>query len=512
MNSVNFDDLTTTLNVTPLEWSTVSVRVSVEFGRVSAMSLGKRFDSGKMRPIVPRDDEGSTKPNSTTEDDGGITQEGIITIDPSIEPRLQLYPLPDIVSKLDIGLPFEIPFLPNEEGNETAPTAPDPLFTVTCLNCVLTGLLEYNGEFEMDFIDIKTAFIEVAVTEDLVARMELEFATGDTPFIYAFETSIFPIIGAQKGLALPGWGVPSLFVVVPYFDYSIGVSIEVGAPKVNVSYGGELRVPKGAKLRWDISGNTSSRTNWDVEVTTFPMRAAEMDVTDFSLGLNFSSIPSVLMNLEVMGILPGEPAQIGAKLAMIMPRLYTKSTIMKDVTASCTPPPADDFTYFPYAIDFESGFYTALIGVLFAEIGFDFGPNITISGGTSFTHTILERTFPLPPACFLFGDSKTGQGTFRNASLPEAAVEKVLNVAKIENFFKDTGEIPASVDLVELAAQEGLPADLKAAIEKVDKTTGNAKGNTTFNQQNHPKNENGVTRLEASVWVSAILAFGAAFF
>jgi len=485
----------------------ISLKMSVEFGKLSTTSLTKRLDPGLVGDVLRRDTTGN---DDDGDGDDGYEKEGLIDIQPDIKQRLPLFPLPDIIPKINLSLPFDIPFLPQEDGQNTEKQ--DPGLTVTCVDCTLKGVMGYHGKLDVDFefkggLKLDQAYIVVNVTEDLKATVNLEVATGEKPFQYSFQQSIFPALGAQAGISLASFGVRGVIEIKPYFDYAIGGSIEVGAPKTNVTFGGELRVQKGATLRWDLAQETSEQSGWDVEVTTFPMKINEVDKGNFSLGLNISSIPSVLMNLEIGNILGEPPVQVGAKLAMILPRLYTKSTLVQEVTTLCTSPGPNDFTYFPYGIAFESGLYTALVGELFATIDVDFGTgNVTLSANAAYEYTIWEKTFPFKDACFLFGDSKTGQGELRNTSLPDVVGEAVFDVQKIEAQYKESGEIPAGIDTKKLSEVQGLPEDLKAALAKHD-----VKNNTLNSTQDSSQDNSGL-RLEGSLWTLAIVAFGSAFF
>jgi len=488
--------------------------MSVEFGRLSSTSLTKRFDPGLGSAVLRRDATPTTtvtgKPSSTVqESDDGEEKEGLIKIQPNIERRLRLFPLPNIKPTINISLPFDIPFLSQEDG-QNIETKEDPGLIVTCVDCTLNGVMGYHGKLDADLslksgIKLDQAFIVVNVTEDLKATVNLEVATSDKPFQFSFQQSIFPALGAQDGIVLTPFGAPGLIEIRPYFDYAIGGSIEVGAPKTNVTFGGELRVKKGATVRWDLAQETSSQSGWEVEVTTFPMRVNEVDKGNFSLGLNISSIPSVLMNLEI-GSAIGSPIQVGAKLAMFLPRIYTKSTLVREVTALCAAPGPNDFTYFPYGIAFESGLYTGLIGELFATIDFDLGGNVSLSAGVAHEYTIWEKTFPFNDACFLFGDSKTGQGVLRNASLSGAAEEQVFDVKKIEAKYKETGEIPKGIDTKKLSGLQGLPESLKTALVNLNGS------NSTQGPMTDPPRNNSGQKLEGSIWTLAIVAFGSAFF
>ncbi|KAF8420352.1 hypothetical protein EV426DRAFT_242605 [Tirmania nivea] len=511
VNSVTVEGTLTTLDVTPIEWSIISLKMSVEFGRLS--SLKKRLDPTLVfrrdaTPTATATGKSSSTPKRGNDDDG-VENEGLINIQPDIKRRLPLFPLPNIMPTIDMDLPFDIPFLPQEDGQNTE-TKQDPGLTVTCVDCTLKGVMGYYGKLDVALAftsgpKLDQAFIVVNVTEDLKATVNLEVATGEQPFQFSFQQSIFPALGSEAGIILASFGITGVIEIRPYFDYAIGGSIEVGAPKTNVTFGGELRVKKGATLRWDLVQESSLQSGWDVEVTTFPMKISEADKGNFSLGLNISSIPSVLMNLEIGSGLGEAQIQVGAKLAMILPRLYTKSTLVRAVTELCASPGPNDFTYFPYGIAFESGLYTALIGELFATVDFDLGTgNVTLGANAAYEYTIWKNTLPFKDACFLFGDSKTGQGILRNANLPDAAGERVFDVQKIETKFKQSGEIPAGIDTKKLSEVQGLPEDLKAALVKQD-----AKNNTL--NTDSPQDNDGL-KLEGSIWTLAIVAFGSAFF
>ena len=157
------------------------------------------------------------------------------------------------------------------------------------------------------------------------------------------------------------------------------------------------------------------------------MKINKADIDNFSLGLNISLIPTVLMNLEVANIPPGDPRiSVGAKVAII---LHTKSTLVRNVTALRASPAPNYSTYFPYGIACESGFYTALIRELFATVDPDLGAgNLSVSANPAYEYTIWEGTFPFKDACFLYGDSKNGHGVLRNTS---AARDWVFDVQKI---------------------------------------------------------------------------------
>ncbi|RPB28669.1 hypothetical protein L211DRAFT_402907 [Terfezia boudieri ATCC MYA-4762] len=520
VNSITTEGTLTTLDVTPIEWSMISLKMSVEFGRLSTTSLTKRLDPGLLSNVLRRDATFSTTttgkpgltPKASNDDDDGVKTEGLINIQPDIKQRLRLFPLPNIMPTISTSLPFDIPFLPEEDGRNYE-IKQDPGLTVTCVDCTLKGVMSYYGKLDADLtftsgLKLDQAYIVIDVTEDLKATVNLEVATGEQPFQYSLQQSIFPALGSQTGIVLASFGVTGVIEIRPYFDYAIGGSIEVGAPKTNVTFGGELRVKKGATLRWDLVQETSSQSGWDVEVTTFPMKINKADKDNFTLGLNISSIPSILMSLEIGSALGEAPIQVGAKLAMILPRLYTKSTLVREVTAMCAPPGPNDFTYFPYGIEFESGLYTALIGELFTTVDFDLGTgNLTLSANAAYEYIIWEKTFPFKDACFLFGDSKTGQGVLRNTSLPDIGEEWVFDVQKIEEKFKQSGEIPAGIDTKKLSEMQGLPEDLKTALVKL-----NDKNNTLNTTMSDQSQDNSGLRLEGSVWMLAIVAFGSAFF
>ncbi|KAF8456018.1 hypothetical protein BGX38DRAFT_1165762 [Terfezia claveryi] len=516
VNSVITEGTLTTLDVTPIEWSMISLKMSVEFGRLSTTSLTKRLDPGLVSKVLRRNEKSTTTttgktPKAGNDDDDGVKTEGLIKIQPDIKQRLRIFPLPNIMPTINMSLPFDIPFLPEEDG-QNSETKQDPGLTVTCVDCTLSGVMSYYGKLDADLtftsgLKLNQAYIVVNVTEDLKATVNLEVATGERPFQYSLQQSIFPALGSQTGIVLASFGVTGVIEIRPYFDYAIGGSIEVGAPKTNVTFGGELRVKKGATLRWDLAQETSSQSGWDVEVTTFPMKINEADKGNFTLGLNISSIPSIQMSLEIGSALGEAPIQVGAKLAMILPRLYTKSTLVREVTALCTPPGPDDFTYLPYGIEFESGIYTALIGELFATVDFDLGTgNVTLSANAAYEYIIWEKTFPFKDACFLFGDSKTGQGVLRDTSLPDTVGEWVFDIQKIEAKFKQSGEIPAGIDTKKLSEVQGLPEDLRTALVKL-----NDKNNTPNATTGHSQDNSGL-RLEVSIWTMAIVAFGSAFF
>ena len=525
VNSVTVENTLTTLEVTPIEWSAISLRMSVEFGRISATSLTKRFNPGHgpVGSVLRRDAtsittatrtvEPSSAPKPGNNDQGdadGIDTEGLINIQPDIKRRLLLFPLPNTMPMINMSLPFDIPFLPQEDGQNSE--TKDPGLIVTCVDCTIKGVMGYYGKLDVDLaftsgLKLDQAFIAVNVTEDLKATVNLEVATGEQPLQYSFQQSIFPALGSQAGIVLTSFGVTGIIEIRPYFDYAIGSSIEVGTPRINVTFGGELRVRKGATLRWDLVQEESSQSGWDVEVTTFPMKINEADKDSFSLSLNISSIPSILMNLEIGSALGEAPIQVGAKLAMILPRVYTKSTLVREVTALCAPPGPNDFTYFPYGVGFESGLDIALIGELFAAVSFDLGTgNVTLSANTAYEHSIWEKTFPFNDACFLFGDSKTGLGVFRNASLLDAAGEQVFDVQKIEEKFKQSGEIPVGIDTEKLSKVQGLSEGLKVALVKLNDK------NNTLNANTNPSQDNSGLKLEGGVWTLAIVAFGSAFF
>ena len=515
---------TTSLSAAPLEWSLVARTLSIVFGKASTIissgihgSLTKRlFDDipGFFTSTIPDfiddtfgggDDEnedlnsGSQGPtitptaSSTPKDEGDDDKEDDdkygggdlrildrvnLTKKITIPPRITLLPLPsDILPQINTDLPFDIPFLPQEDGqnnmNETNNTATDPGLTVTCVNCDLTGLIGFHGVLDLEtslkdlkVAEVQRAFIGVEVIEHISARLELEFVTGENAVEFAFQHSIFPSLGEESGILLQSFGVNDVFQIAPYFDYAIGVSVALSAPQTNVTLGGELRVSKSALLTWDIVNGNSTQEGWDVELTTFPVmvNSAPAGLEGLSLGVNFTSIPSVTLNLEV-----GPVFDVGARLAMLLPRVYTRSTVVQNVTSSCTVPGTDDYTYFPTALVFESGLHTALYGELYADADIDIGSftkgNISLTAGVAYTHTIWEHTHPFNHSCLLFGDSKTGLGKLRNLTIPDVAEsEQVYDLNKIEQQYVKDGELPPGIDVAKLKNQQGLSEILKTAL------------------------------------------------
>ena len=141
VNSVTAEGLLTTLDITPIEWSMIPLKMSVEFGRLSTTSLIKRLDPGLVGDMLRRDVTPTTtttrEPSSTPKSgDGedGADFKGLISIQPDIKQRLLLFPPPTV----NLSLPFDIPSLPQE-------TKPDPGLTVTCVDCTLKGVLYITG-------------------------------------------------------------------------------------------------------------------------------------------------------------------------------------------------------------------------------------------------------------------------------------------------------------------------------------------------------------------------------
>ena len=485
------------MHVTEIQWSEVATIASVEFGKVSSRpSLKKRLSinldlsNGLDLTFKPAEFSNTT------------------LIDLKFKPRLQIYPLPDISSSINIG-PFEFPGFGDNSGQNNSTSQPG--LQVTCVDCGLKGELGFSGKFDWSISDnsLEAGFITVQVKKDLVANLEMEFATGSKPFTFQFEQSIFPIIGLDDGLPLgPSFGIPQIITITPYFDYSVGVSIGVGAPETNVTFGGELRIPHGAELTWDIvHGNSTDAKGWDVEANINPPKVAKVNVTDFSLEANFTSIPAVVVKLELLNFLPNDMAdvEIGAKLSMALPRLYTQSTLVTNVTGDCTTPGPDEYTYFPYGIAFNSGLELALYGEVFATAEINFSNTVSAGQGRTWTHQFWRRDYPFRDACLLFGDSKTGLGELRNTTEASAEGEQVFDLKKIEEVYKKTGKIPPEVDEQRLVQVVGLPDDLRSQILDDEKTT-------TTNFLTSPRPMSGTSQLQVSAWTLAILEFCVLFF
>lgn len=502
VNTANFNGLTANFHVTEILWSDVAITASVEFGRVSTRpSLKKRLNIDINLDIFD---------NFNIDPQHNFTETVQIEKIFDFGPRLPIYPLPDISSVIDIGFPFDIPFLGGEDSknNDTTPAAKPPL-QVTCVNCGLEGELVFSGMFDWSIgaKAFEAGLISVHVIQDLVARLDMEFATGSTPFSFQFEQSVFPIIGMQDGVPLSaGFGISQILTITPYFDFSIGISVEVGAPETNTTVGGELRIPHGASLTWDIvQGNSTETSGWDVEAKINPVKVNKVNMTDFSLGVNITSTPAVVVKLELLDALDKLPvtekisAEVGAKVSMALPRLYTKSTLVKDVTEACTAPGPDEYTYYPYGVAFESGLELALYGELFATVAFNFSKTVGVEQGKNFVQKLWSHAYPFKDACLLFGNSETGLGDLRNIT---AADEQVFDLKKIEAAYAKTGKIPPGVDEQKLSQVEGLADDLKHALEQSGEGTSYV---TT------PETSGG-SQLQVSAWTLAVFEFGILFF
>ena len=407
--------------------------MTVEFGHIH---LPRHFLRRSLPAHAKRDDN-----------DNGVETKQPLNITLSFGSRLVLFPLHG-ASEIDIGLPFSFPGL--------VPPVTLPDLNITCVNCGFHGSVIFHGKFDYDIFPVQrlqTGFIELNVTKDLVARLELEITTGGS-FLYEFETSLLPITGTQDGIRIgPPFGIPGILSVSPYLDYGVGVSVEVEVPQLNMTVGGNIRIPKGASVKWDIvNANQSHQLGWDVQVDTFPLTVNQIKNTSlFSVGVNFTSIPALYLNLELLG---GFAAQAGGKLALYLPRIYTKASLLQDVTEKCEFAGEQDFEYFPYGISLESGLHAAIIGELYAEVGID---ELNLGAETAVDVTIWEKDFPFPTRCFLFGASDTGLGSLRNASA--ALNEKKLDVKKVEDSYIKTGQIPAKVK-EKLENTPDLPPDL----------------------------------------------------
>ena len=496
VDAASFHNTTASLHVTEIQWSDVAITASVEFGRVSTRpSLKKRFSFDFISNAV---------------DDllDPISLSDTTSIDHLFEPRLKIYPLPDVLSGIKIGFPFEIPYIWSKpsQNNDTSSG-----LQVTCVNCSLSGELEFSGKFDWSTKNnsLGAGFITVHVKRDLTANLEMEFATGNKPLVLEFEQSFFPIIGLEDGVPLgPGLGIPKIISISPYFDYSVGVSIEVGTPETNVTIGGELCIPQGAKLTWDIvNGDSTEVKGWDVKAKINPVKVNKVNKTDFSLGVNFTSTPAVIVKLEflkALDIVDEVSAEIGAKLAMALPRLYTKSTLVKDVTEDCTTPGPDEYTYFPYGISFESGLELALYGELFATVQKTFSNAVSVGKGVNWTKRFWGQDYPFNDVCLLFGNSKTGLGELRNTTEASAVDERVFDLKKIEAMYEKTGDIPQGVDTQKLAQVKELPDSLKSAL-------GSDNGQNTNSSVTTPGIKNGVSRLQVSSWTLGIWGFAVLF-
>lgn len=175
-------------------WQGISIISS--FG--SYGSLIKRFGDG-----VDDNDE---------DDDGKeLRSEVNLTSEFSIPSPLQLLPL-SLSPSIDIGLPFDIPFLPQEDGqnksNETK-NGSDEALTVTCVDCSLTGEVLFHGNIDIDSrgslsrpFEVDKAGIGINVTQDMLARVELEFATGETPVEFLFSRASSPCSTCKAGFDL----------------------------------------------------------------------------------------------------------------------------------------------------------------------------------------------------------------------------------------------------------------------------------------------------------------------
>ncbi|KAF8465535.1 hypothetical protein BDZ91DRAFT_849274 [Kalaharituber pfeilii] len=478
VKEVKIQGVSTVLIVTPLEWKYVAAKIAVEFGCVEHHGMVTR-DTLEMR---------------ADEDDW----QHMINIDPPIPPRLQLYPV-DVASVIDVGI--DIPFVEPK---------PDGPMTVTCINCGIKGNLTFSGNFEFDMFPqpvMEQGYLEIEVTEDIVAHVELEFAT-EGKFVFEFEQSLFILIGRDQGFPLSRFVFGPLFIT-PYFDYSIGVSVEVGTPQGNVTTGIEMRLPKGAHAKWDFVGE-STQSGWDLEVQTLPITVNQIpDTALFSLGVNVSSIPSLLLSIEFLGL---DDISAGGKLGLLLPRMYTIASLLNDVlggTSACKPAGPEDYEYYPYAVSVEHGYHLGIFGELYARAGFE---PLNLSAGIEQDWTIFGKDFPVATACFLYEDSDTGVGKFRPVSEVTDESEMVLDWKKVEQKWRETGEIPSTVDLDKLAKIEELPDDFEAAIKQRNQTE--KRINQTEQNGNGTDNDsdNGVSGIGPSLWTLAIAAIGAAFF
>ena len=206
----------------------------------------------------------------------------------------------------------------------------------------------------------------------------------------------------------------------------------------------------------------------DVELISFPVKvnSAPTDLEGLSPGVNFTSVPSVTLNLEVSPVF-----DVSACLAMLLPRVYTRYTVVTSVTSSCTVSGTGDFTYFPGPLllflnpactPYSMANSTPMpISTLSRK-------ETSLTAGVAYTHTIWEYTNPFNNNCFLFGNSKTGLGELRNLTKPDVAEsEQVYDLDKIEQQYVKDGKlsVPLGIDVAKLRNQQGLSETLKTALD-----------------------------------------------
>jgi hypothetical protein len=135
---------------------------------------------------------------------------------------------------------------------------------VTCVSCGTAGSLYVQAAFDIDFLDstddlftLSTASLFVELASDFNATANLELFAGASTSL-GFTQSIFP-----SRIMITPFTLGGVLSVGPIFDFEVAMDIAGPSGSVNMTYGAELTVPKGAKANLTYAaGNQSTATGW----------------------------------------------------------------------------------------------------------------------------------------------------------------------------------------------------------------------------------------------------------
>ncbi|KAF8540636.1 hypothetical protein BDD12DRAFT_804402 [Trichophaea hybrida] len=385
----------------------------------------------------------------------GSEGQGNISIDTNIPDRVQLYPpiitfgnkADDSVSPQESGKPADKNSNKDsgkQPTNDKVVASISPNFLATCVGCTTSGQILVKAAFDVDMnfpdfgrsngnsslIVLDAAMLEVEIASDLKARANIEMFSGVKSMI-KFTQSVLPV-----PITISPFQLGTFLSVGPIFDFEIEMVIEGPSASVNFMYGAELVVPKGAKATLDYGkSNKTAASGWDKsEITEIPFNIISLD-GELSFAVNLTARPKF-----TFGVLVGDGtvATLDAGFELDLPKVYSKATAVKNVSTTCQPPSANDYTFHPSAIKISSGLGIALRAVAQFQAG-GTGPLPALIN-QQFDYALFEKDFPAKDICLGFDTQRLGE--MKNIT----EFKTQIDVVKVQAVVDKTGQLPSGVD------------------------------------------------------------------
>ncbi|CCX12340.1 Similar to GPI anchored protein [Ajellomyces dermatitidis SLH14081]; acc. no. XP_002622069 [Pyronema omphalodes CBS 100304] len=418
---------TVKLTTVPLTWQQAASRMSVSLDHSPSSKLDQELRRRQAS-------------NGTQEENSKAEFKKLSLNSTGIPDRVQLYPFPVGDGASDTtGEPTTTPgantaaapaatngVAKNAPGDVGKQSAVKTDIGVTCVGCGTSGSMLVKAAFDMNIdpldldnddnrlITINAASLYMELDSDFKAIANLELYAGVSTSL-SFVKSVFPF----GRMMLTPFRLGGVLSIGPIFDFQVAMDIAGPKGSVNMTYGAELTVPKGARanLTYGAEMNHSYASGWDTTgVKEIPFNLTSLD-GEFSLGVNLTARPSFTFGIQ---LLEGVLATIDAGFELDLPKLYAKATAVT-------------------TIKIASGLGFEMRAVSNLEAGSLDGKLPALIDQT-FSYPLLSKEFPAKDLCF--GFDKQNLGKIYNITEEKPTVDKV----KVQALLDKGGELPSGVD------------------------------------------------------------------